>query len=304
MMTEKRSSFFKKHRDGVAAFLLLFIPIGWWLVFSGYPLAVGLGLGFLNWKGIAGEKTFVGFANFTKFFTDAEWTNALGRTIGIGMLCFACSTILGCLVAILLNSLKHGQGFFRTVWYLPTVTVAVATSQIFNILLKYDDGVINNMIVAGGGNPVYWQYSTGWMIFWIVVYSTWLALGGSTLIWLAAFQSIDVSIMEAAKLDGCNRFQTFWKISIPQMMPLLCFMTINGFIGAMNVYEPIMFISGGGPFQTTEVLAYKIMIAGFWDNDFGMAGCASFVVMIITVAFSAVIFRNQIRQFKNTEGLR
>ena len=164
--------------------------------------------------------------------------------------------------------------------------------------------MIHNLILSSGGEPIYWQYSTGWMIFWIVVYSTWLGLGGSTLMWLAALQSVDTSIVEAAKLDGCNRFQSFMKISIPQMMPILSFMIINGFISAMNVYETVMFISNGGPLGSTEVLAYKIMIAGFWDNDFGMAGCASLIVMIITVAFSAVVFRNQIRSFKSMGGLQ
>ena len=302
--TKKIKEFGKKHREGVTAFCLLVVPIGWWLVIGAYPIIVGLCLGFMDWKGINVNPTFAGLENFIRFFTDSQWINALWRTIYIGMLCFVCSTVLGGLVALLLNSIKRGQGIFRAIWYFPTVTVAVATSQIFNILLKFDGGVVNNIILSSGGDPIYWQYSTGWMIFWIVVYSTWLGLGGSTLMWLAALQSVDTSIVEAAKLDGCNRMQTFFKISIPQMMPILSFMIINGFIGAMNVYETVMFISNGGPLGTTEVLAYKIMISGFWDNDFGMAGCASLIVMIITVAFAAVVFRNQIRSFKSMGGLQ
>ena len=297
-------TFCKTHREGLTALLLLAIPVGWWLVIGAYPIAVGLGLGFVNWQGINNAPTFAGLGNFITFFTDAQWTSALWRTVYIGMLCFVCSTVLGCLVALMLNSVKRGQGIFRTIWYFPAVTVAVATSQIFNILLKYDGGVINNLILAGGGEPIYWAYSTGWMVFWIVVYSTWLGLGGTTLMWLAALQSVDASVLEAAKLDGCGRFQTFWHVSVPQMMPLISFMVINGFIAAMNVYETVMFISYGGPQGTTEVLAFKIMIAGFWDNDFGMAGCASFIVMLVTVLFSGFVFRNQIRSFRSMEGLR
>lgn len=302
-LAKKIKNFGKTHREGLTAFGLLAVPIGWWLVIGAYPIVVGLALGFMDWKGINVQPTFAGFDNFIRFFTDTLWTSALWRTIYIGLLCFICSTVLGGLVALLLNSVRKGQGIFRAIWYFPSVTVAVATSQIFNILLKFDGGVINNIILSCGGEPVYWQYSTGWMIFWIVVYSTWLGLGGSTLMWLAALQSVDASVIEAAKLDGCNRFQTFWKISVPQMMPIISFMFINGFIAAMNVYETVMFISGGGPLGSTEVLAYKIMIAGFWDNDFGLAGGASLIVMIITVAFSAVVFRNQIRSFKSMEGM-
>lgn len=297
-----RGRFYRRHRDALLAALLLSVPIGFWLLFNGYPLIFGLMLGFFEWKGISSGPKWAGLDNFIAFFRSADWTGALLRTIGLGMLCFAVSTVLGLLVALLLNRVRRGQGLFRMLWYLPSITAGVATSQIFNILLEYDGGVINNIILSLGREPIYWSYSTPWMVFWIVAYSTWTGLGGSTLMWLAALQSIDPSLVEASKLDGCNRLQTFFRISVPQMMPLIVFMCVNGFIGAMNIYENVLFISGGGPMGSTEVLAYKIMRAGFWDNDFGMAGTASFIVMLITVFFSAFIFRRQVKSYRETGG--
>ncbi len=293
----QKTKFRVRHRDALLALALLAAPVGFWLLFCGYPVVYGVVLGFFDYKGINGIPRWIGFGNFVTFFGSAEWVSALGRTVGLGMLCFLCTTLVGMLVALLLNGIKKGQGIFRAIWYIPSVTSAAATSQIFNILLSYD-GVVNNILESFGKEAVYWQYSTEWMIFWIVIYSVWTGIGGSTLLWLAALQSIDPSVIEASKLDGCNRVQSFFKISVPQMMPMIAFMFINGFIGAMNIYESVLFISGGGPLGTTEVLAYKIMRSAFWDNDFGMAGCASFVVMVITLAFSALVYRRQVKSYK------
>ncbi len=293
----QKTKFRVRHRDALLALALLAVPVGFWLLFCGYPVVYGIVLGFFDYKGINGIPRWIGIGNFVTFFGSAEWVSALGRTVGLGMLCFLCTTLVGMLVALLLNGIKKGQGIFRAIWYIPSVTSAAATSQIFNILLSYD-GVVNNILESFGKEAVYWQYSTEWMIFWIVIYSVWTGIGGSTLLWLAALQSIDPSVIEASKLDGCNRVQSFFRISVPQMMPMIAFMFINGFIGAMNIYESVLFISGGGPLGTTEVLAYKIMRSAFWDNDFGMAGCASFVVMVITLAFSALVYRRQIKSYK------
>lgn len=293
----QKTKFRVRHRDALLALALLAVPVGFWLLFCGYPVVYGVVLGFFDYKGINGIPRWIGIGNFVTFFGSAEWVSALGRTVGLGMLCFLCTTLVGMLVALLLNGIKKGQGIFRAIWYIPSVTSAAATSQIFNILLSYD-GVVNNILESFGKEAVYWQYSTEWMIFWIVIYSVWTGIGGSTLLWLAALQSIDPSVIEASKLDGCNRVQSFFRISVPQMMPMIAFMFINGFIGAMNIYESVLFISGGGPLETTEVLAYKIMRSAFWDNDFGMAGCASFVVMVITLAFSALVYRRQIKSYK------
>lgn len=249
----QKTKFRVRHRDALLALALLAVPVGFWLLFCGYPVVYGVVLGFFDYKGINGIPRWIGIGNFVTFFGSAEWVSALGRTVGLGMLCFLCTTLVGMLVALLLNGIKKGQGIFRAIWYIPSVTSAAATSQIFNILLSYD-GVVNNILESFGKEAVYWQYSTEWMIFWIVIYSVWTGIGGSTLLWLAALQSIDPSVIEASKLDGCNRVQSFFRISVPQMTPMIAFMFINGFIGAMNIYESVLFISGGGPLGTSEAL--------------------------------------------------
>lgn len=300
-MLLNKKNFLKKHHDLLLALALLAIPVLWWIFVKGYPLAFGLVLGFLDWKSLAVTPSFIGFDNFITFFTSDRYIKSLYNTFYLGGLSFIISTILGCGCALLLNSLKKFQGIFRTIWYIPAITAGVATSQIFNILLQSPEGVINNLIVSGGGEAIYWEFSESWMVFWILVYAIWGNLGGSILLWLAALQSIDRAVLEAGEIDGCNKVQLFFYLSLPQMMPLITFILINGFIGAMNIYEPVMFISNGGPYNATEVLSYRIMRTAFWDNDFGMAGASSIVLMLITVLFSLIVFKRQVKNYKGED---
>ena len=289
----KGKPFFRRHRDALTAAVILAIPLGVWIIFSGYPMVWGLVLGFLEWGSLGEAPHFVWFDNFITFFTSEYYYMALVRTLYIGGLVFIIPTLLGLIGALLLNRVKCLKGLFRTLWYIPAVTSAVATSQIFKIFMDPYTGIVNNMITAGGGNPIFFDQEVGWSVFWIVLYSTWKGLGAQILLWLAALQSIDSSVVEAAEMDGASRAMIFFRISIPQMAPLIVFILINGFVGAMQVYEQVVFITNGGPAGQTEVLAYRIMYDAFWDHDFGMAGAASMIMLLITFFFSLVVFKRQ-----------
>ena len=94
-------------------------------------------------------------------------------------------------------------------------------------------------------------------------------------------------------MDGASRTKIFFCISLAQMYPLIIFICINGFIGAMQVYEQVVFITNGGPAGQTEVLAYRIMYDAFWDHDFGMAGASGMIMLLLTLFFSLFIFKRQ-----------
>ena len=151
----KGKPFFRRHRDALTAAVILAIPLGVWIIFSGYPMVWGLVLGFLEWGSLGEAPHFVWFDNFITFFTSEYYYMALVRTLYIGGLVFIIPTLLGLIGALLLNRVKCLKGLFRTLWYIPAVTGAVATSQIFKIFMDPYTGVVNNMITAGGGNPIF-----------------------------------------------------------------------------------------------------------------------------------------------------
>lgn len=288
-----KKSFYRRHRDAIYAAALLGVPVLWWVVLSAFPLVFGMGLSFFDWTNVYAAPRFVGIDNFVTFFRNEYYWMSLVRTLYIGGLCFFVQTVFGLALALVLNKIRFLKGFFRSVWYVPVITSTVATSQIFQIMLDPYQGVLNNVLTSMGKNPVIWNLDYKWSVFWIVFYTTWKGLGGNVLMWLAALQSVDGSVQEAAEIDGAGRRTMFFRITLPQMAPIAVYILINGFIGAMQIYEQVLFITNGGPSGQTAVLAYRIMRLAFWDNDYGMAGACSVIMLLITFFFTLIVFRKQ-----------
>lgn len=112
--------------------------------------------------------------------------------------------------------------------------------------LDSNNGVINNLLKALGKEPVVWQYSVSWGIFWIVVYSVWKGVGGAALIWLAGLQSVDVSLYEAAEIDGAGRWGKLRYVTLPGLKPIATYIVITNLIAAIQIYEQVLFITNGG----------------------------------------------------------
>jgi multiple sugar transport system permease protein len=299
----KYQKFKNRHHDALVAIVLVGPLITWWLIISGFPLLTGFILGFFDWVGLNSSPKFVFLNNYIRFFQDSYYYMDLIRSFYIGSLCMAVTIILGLFVAIFLNKNIHGKGFYRTIWYIPAVASGVACTQIFNILLEPSNGVINNTLQnVFNLQPINWQLSTFWGIFWILIYSVWKGIGAISLMWLAGLQSIDSKLYEAAQIDGANKKQLFRYITIPQLRPMTIYILITGFVGAMQIYEQVMFITNGGPYGTTEVLVYRIMRDAFWDYNYGMAGASSVVLMLVTVGFSILVFKKQTMDNKLSYG--
>lgn len=295
-----RRRFFVRHRDALIAFAILGPMIFWWMVVSGFPTLFGFGLGFFEWIGIQATPKFIGLDNFIRFFQDPLYYNALWRSIWLGGLVSAVTLTAGFGAALLMNMPLFGKGFYRSIWYVPAVTSTVATTQIFNILLDTNNGVINNFLKSIGKDPIVWQFSVGWSVFWIVVYSVWKGVGGAALIWLAGLQSVDVTLYEAAEIDGAGRWQKLKYVTVPGLKPIATYIVITSMIGAIQIYEQILFMTGGGPYGQTEVLVFRIYRDAFWDFNLGMAGASSLIMAVVVFTVTILYYRNSTNADRRT----
>lgn len=280
-----------RHKDALIATAILSPMILWWLVLSGFPTMFGFFLGFFEWVGIADSPKFIWFDNYVRFFQDPLYYEALWRSIWLGGLVTGITLIAGFGAAILMNMPLFGKGVYRSIWYIPAVTSTVATTQIFNLLLDTNNGVINNFLKSIGKEPIVWQYSVFWGVFWIVVYSVWKGVGGAALIWLAGLQSVDVSLYEAAEIDGAGRWGKMRYVTLPGLKPIATYIVITSLIGAIQIYEQVLFMTGGGPYGKTEVLVFRIYRDAFWDFNLGMAGASSLIMAV--VVFVGTVFYYQ-----------
>ena len=234
-----------------------------------------------------GTEQWVGWENYIHIFEWQEYLESLGITFLMGLFLLVIGFIASFGTAVLLKSITKAASLYRTIWYIPTLLSMAVVSQILNILLR-QDGALNAIIGFFGAEPIIWHNSTFWMYFWIIFLNTWKGMGGTVLIFLSALQSISPDIYEAANIDGANRRTTFFRITIPLIRPMIGFVLITGGIGAFNIYEPVLLISGGGPDQTTSVILYRIYQEAFFNFKQGFASALSVVVLIIVMAFTVL----------------
>ena len=273
--------------DPKRALVILAPMILWWFLAAGFPMLFGFVLGFFEWRGINPQPKFIWFENFVTFFKNSLYREILWRTIWLGVVTTAGTVLCGFGAALLMNMPLKGRGAFRSLWYIPAVTSTVAISQVIQIMIDPFNGVLTRIFNANGWTPINFVDSATWGYIVIIFYSIWKGVGGSALLWLAGLQCIDASLYEAAEMDGANTFQKFLHITLPGLRPIVTYIVITGIIGALQIYEPVAFITNGGPQNGTMVLALKIVKDGFFNFNFGMAGASSLILAIIIFVCSA-----------------
>lgn len=224
---------------------------------------------------------FVGFENYKRIFTDPNYYMLFLATILIAMFTIGFSLVFGMLIALGVTGRIRGKGFYRTVYYIPVVVSMAVVAQISNVWLSYNSGTFNNILTALGLEKIAWYKSTFWMYFWIIVICVWKGLGSTVILLIAGLNAIPPEVYEAADLDGANGAERFFKITLPQLRPMLVFVMITSIIGAFNIFEPVQLISQGGPDGTTKVILFQIYNEAFQNGNYGMGSAISVVVLLI-----------------------
>ena len=281
---KKKKNFRMRHRDAITAAIILTPMLIWWLAACGFPTAFGFTLGFFEWKSVNATPRFIWLENFVTFFTSPYYMSVLWRTVWLGLTCTVLTVGFGFLIAMLMNMRLKGRGIYRSLWYMPAVISTVAVTQVIGIFFSPMYGVINQMLVARGMDPVILATSTKWNLILIIFYSVWKGVGGSALVWLAGLQCVEPVLYEAAEVDGANALQKFLHITIPGLKPIVTYIVITSMIGALQIYEPVAFISNGGPQRETMVIVLQAISEGYFNYDFGMSGACAMVLAVIVFA--------------------
>ncbi|MGH3714827.1 MAG: carbohydrate ABC transporter permease [Micromonosporaceae bacterium] len=274
----------------IAPFFLIFA------VFGGFPLLYTGWMSLHDWNLLDTEHPYVGFANYTRLFSDPYFWNALVNTVSIWLLSTVPQLLLALLLAHLLNTRLRARTFFRAGMLLPNVTSVVAVAVIFTQLFGRDYGLINWLLGGLGLGHVDWQAGRASSHIAIAVMVIWRWTGYNALIYLAAMQAIPHELYESATLDGATPMQQLRQITVPMIRPTIIFTVIVSTIGGMQLFaEPLLFdtspgsASGGASrqFQTLTLFLYE---QGFRLYEFGYAAASAWVMFVIIVIAAAVNF--------------
>lgn len=269
----------------VALYFLLPCMIGFFL-FTAIPLVSSLALSFYEWN-ILSPPTFIGFGNFIKLFEDDIFYTTLKNTVLYVIAVVPFGIGLGLVAALVLNQQLKGISFWRTIYFLPVVTSTVAISLVWRWIFNPDVGLINVILRAlSVADPPTWIGGTTWALPSIMIVAVWKTIGYNMVIFLAGLQNIPKELYEAAAIDGSNRWNSFWNVTLPLLRPTTFFITVIAIINSFQVFGYALIMTEGGPGNATNTLVLYVYQQGFKFFNMGYASALAWVLFIIILIFT------------------
>lgn len=291
-MKQKTKSIVKRNAIGYGFIAPLLV---YFAIFQLAPMLIALIISFTNYSwDHPFDYQFVGFANYIKLLSAEgaySWFwSSLKTTFLYILLTVPINIILALVVSSLLNSKIKGEKFFKTVFYIPSVTVGVAIMVMWQQMLS-TDGVINKLL----GTSINFLYDDATALAVIAFMGIWGGLGYNVLIMLSAMKNIDQSLYEAAEMDGAGAIQKFLYVTVPGVMPTVFFFLVMGLIGGFQVGEQMLIIYGVNDVYVPSMHTYVYQLYSIMrgDADYGTASAMSYFLFVIILVFTLLQFRLQ-----------
>ncbi|WP_079036977.1 carbohydrate ABC transporter permease [Streptomyces silaceus] len=256
-------------------------------LFFAYPLGASLIQSFTTED--AGTVRWVGLDQYRRLLHDPAFAESLLNTGLILLVQVPLMIALALVLAALLNqSWLRFRATWRAVHFLPAVTTLVAYAVVFQVLLKTDNGLVNQALGAVGLSPVDWLNDPTWARVSLILTLTWRWTGYNAVILLAGLQSIGRDQYEAAALDGASTFTTYTRVILPQLRPVVLFCVVTSTIGTLQLFDENYVLTRGGPDDATLTPVVHLYRVGFQQFDFGYAAAIAWVVVALIAAISAL----------------
>jgi lactose/L-arabinose transport system permease protein len=259
-------------------FILSFYPM-----ISAFILSLQTGLG--------NNLRFTGIWNYYRLFQDEIFLSSVGNVFIYLLIQVPIMLFMALILASMLNyrELKF-KGVFRTLVFLPCATALVSSAMIFKTFFSVD-GVVNFIFLRAGLilEPISWLAHPVWAKVVIILVITWRWTGYNTIFYLAGLQNIDVSIYEAARIDGASSAQQFFKITLPLLRPVILLTTIMSTNGTLQLFDEVKNLTGGGPGNATITISQYIYNLSFvYNPQFGYAAAVSYTILILVALLSFI----------------
>lgn len=262
------------------------------VAFTAFPFLSSFILSFMQWDVLSPPK-FVGIDNYVQLSQDKTyfWKD-LNNTLYYALIGVPLTIILGLAVSVLLSKPIRGINFYRIVFYLPAVFGGVAVLKLWTYLLSpgtgdgMNPGLINAMLGWFGIQGPGWSQDPHWAKPAVLLVGLW-GVGGSMMIWLPALASVPKDLLEAGEIDGANRFQRFWRITVPLITPAIFFQFTMGIIGSFQIFmEPV--IMPGSSKTWTDSLMVVLFDNAFRFYKMGYASAIAWVIFIMIMLVTLV----------------
>jgi multiple sugar transport system permease protein len=255
---------------GVVAFLLL-------------PILVVIWLSLYRWD-MLGPLRYVGLANWRSVLADSNFANSLIVTAIFVAIVVPAQTLLGLAAAAMLARRLPGAGLFRTVYVLPWICAPLAIAVLWRWILAPTDGAVSAVL----GHTIEWLSDPSFALPLVSAVVVWTNVGYVSLSFLAGLLAIPDDIHAAARTDGANAWQRFWRITLPMLRPTMFFVLVTGIVSTAQVFDTVYALTGGGPGRSTDLVAHRIYAEAFGSAAIGRASVMAVVLFVILVGVTFI----------------
>jgi multiple sugar transport system permease protein len=271
-------------------YLFILVPVLLLFILKVYPVFYNFYLSFHRYE-LFEPPTYVGLKNYDYIRHNEVTRKAIGNTIKFALEAVPLGTAIALIVAKLLDQPIPGKTFFRTLFYLPVISSIVVSSLVWNWIYNSQDGMLNAIIGVLGIEPQGWLSNPHLAMPALVVVIIWGSIGGNMIIFLAGLQDIPREVLEAAKVDGANPFQSFLFITVPMLRPVILFVVVTFTIAVFRNFGLIFMMTQGGPLNSTNTMVWEVYMNVFGYLRLGRGAAISMVMLAIVFVITLLSFR-------------
>jgi ABC-type sugar transport system permease subunit len=279
-------------REARAGYLFVAPSVVILAVFVFWPIVQSFVLSLQSWRFNADAQQWVGLANYQRLLADERAWGAFRNTLVYTLVTVPVGMLLSLLLALALNRALPGRTLLRACFFLPVIASFAVIAIVWKFLLDPDIGVFAYWGQQLGLPPVNWLRSAQTALPAVMIVSIWKSVGFNMVLFLAGLQGISASLYEAATVDGANRWQQFWRITLPLLRPTTLFVLVISIISAFQVFDQVYVLTPkGGPLFSTETVVTYIYYQGIELIDISYAASIGVVLFVIVLALTLVQLR-------------
>ncbi|CAM3341480.1 sugar ABC transporter permease [Paenibacillus taichungensis] len=276
-----------KRAKNLYSYYMVFPALLIYSIFFVIPAIAAFYYSFTDWRLDRIDLKFIGWDNFEKIFSDKTLILALKNTAIFAVVTVAGKNIIGLLLAVALNMRLKTKNLLRAIFYSPSILSILVISILFTPMLR-TEGTINRVLEAVGLHSLSqaWLTNPSLVIWTIAIVSIWQSAGFQMAIYLAGLQSISQEYYEAATIDGASSWKSFFKITLPLLLPAININLMLTLIGGLKVFSEVYVMTGGGPGNASQVVG-TIILRSFGEGNWGL-GTAVNTLLFVAVTIIAI----------------